>query len=94
MYAVAHALLTWYLILMGGTYSVTVGDRGRVVLPVELRERLHLETGSTLLLLDTGAGVVLTTRVQARQLLCRQLGGVSLVDQLLSERREAAAADG
>lgn len=78
---------------MSGTYAVTMGDRGRLVLPVELRTRLHLEAGAPVLLLDTADGVVLTTREQAKRLLRSQLGGASLVEQLLSERRQDAAAD-
>jgi AbrB family looped-hinge helix DNA binding protein len=81
----------WYLALMSGTYNVVMGDRGRLVVPVELRERLHLESGSPLLLLDTDDGVVLTTRDQAKTLLRRQLAGQELVAQLLRERRTAAA---
>ena len=78
---------------MSGTYAVTMGDRGRLVLPVELRTRLHLEPGSAVLLLETADGVVLATREQAKRLLRAQLGGTSLVEQLLDERRRDAAAD-
>jgi len=69
---------------------VTMGDRGRLVVPVELRERLHLEPGSPLLLLDTPDGIVLATREQAKRLVRAQLTGPSLVRQLLAERRAAA----
>lgn len=70
-----------------------MGDRGRLVIPIEVRERLHLDAGSPVLLVETDDGLVLTSREQARQLLKRQLAGKSLVAQLLQERREAAAAD-
>ncbi len=76
---------------MSGTYSVVMGDRGRLVVPAELRERLQLEAGSPLLLIDTDDGVVLATREQAKRLVRAQLGGRSLVDELLAERRAAAA---
>ncbi len=75
---------------MSGTYAVTMGDRGRLVLPAALRDRLHLEAGSAVLLVETPDGVVLTTREQARRLLQAQLQGPSLVAQLLAERRAAA----
>lgn len=78
---------------MSGTYAVTMGDRGRLVVPAELRERLHLEPGTPLLLVDTADGVVLATREQAKRLVRAQLGGPSLVAELLAERRSAAAAD-
>ena len=78
---------------MGGTFSVAMGDRGRLVVPAELRERLHLEVGSVLLLIETEQGVVMTTREQATRLLRAQLGGDSLVEQLLEDRRTAAATE-
>ncbi len=76
---------------MSGTYAVTMGDRGRLVVPLELRARLGLEPGSALLLVETPDGVVLTTREQAQRLVRAQLVGDSLVEQLLNERRAAAA---
>lgn len=70
-----------------------MGDRGRLVVPVELRERLHLKPGSALLLLDTPRGVVLATRDQVKQLLRDDLNGLDLVGELLADRRAQAAAD-
>ena len=43
---------------MSGTFSVTMGDRGRLVIPAELRERAGLREGSTLVLIETATGVV------------------------------------
>lgn len=79
--------------MMSGTYPVVMGDRGRLVVPVELRERLHLDPGVSLLLLDTPSGVVLLTREQAKTLLRDRLADVDLVGELLAERRSQAAAD-
>lgn len=70
-----------------------MGDRGRLVVPAELRERWQLQVGTPVLLVETNDGVVLTTRAAARRLLRRQLGGRSLVAELLSERRGAAAVE-
>jgi AbrB family looped-hinge helix DNA binding protein len=78
---------------MSGTYPVVLGDRGRLVLPAELRERLHLSAGDALVLLDTPRGVVLATRDQLKQLVREDLAGLDLVGDLLAERRSAAAAD-
>jgi AbrB family looped-hinge helix DNA binding protein len=76
---------------MGGIYSVVMGDRGRLVVPMELRERLDLKAGSTLLLLETPEGIVVATRDQAKRLIRHQLqGDGSVVDELLAERRQAA----
>ena len=76
---------------MDGIYPVVMGDRGRLVIPVELRERLQLKPGSPVVLLDTPAGVVLASREQLKQLVRAQLRGVDLVGELLSERRRLAA---
>jgi AbrB family looped-hinge helix DNA binding protein len=70
-----------------------MGDRGRLVIPAEVRTRLGLEAGTPLVLVESPRGVVLTTRSQAKSLLREQLRGMSLVDELLADRRAAAAAD-
>jgi len=68
-----------------------VGDRGRIVVPAEVRERQGLVEGTPLILLDTPAGLVLLTRGQLRRRVRDDLAGVDLVAELLSERRRAAA---
>lgn len=78
---------------MGGTYAVSMGDRGRLVVPAELREHLGLTAGSPLLLVETEAGIVVTTRERARELVRRQLQGGDLVAELVDERRAAASED-
>ncbi len=71
-----------------------MGDRGRLVVPAELRERLNLQPGSPLLLVETPDGIVLATRDQAKRLIRDQLGGgTSLVDELIADRRSAALAE-
>ena len=71
-------------------HSATLGDKGHLVLPQVLRERLHRERGTSLLFLETEHGVLLTTRAQAKDRLREQLQGDNLVAQLLDERRAAA----
>jgi bifunctional DNA-binding transcriptional regulator/antitoxin component of YhaV-PrlF toxin-antitoxin module len=78
---------------MSGTYPVVMGDRGRLVVPVELRERMHLSVGAPLLLVETPHGVILATRDQVKQLVRNKLQGPSLVEDLLAERRRLAAAE-
>jgi len=78
---------------MSGTYPVVMGDRGRLVVPAELPERLQLGPGAHLLLLDTPSGVVLLTREQARTLLRDRLADLDVVAELLAERRKQAAAE-
>ncbi|MGH8889360.1 MAG: AbrB/MazE/SpoVT family DNA-binding domain-containing protein [Acidothermaceae bacterium] len=76
---------------MSGTYPVVMGDRGRLVIPAELRAKLDLKAGSPLIMVETPHGVVLTTRDQLKQLVRSQLQGLDLVDELLAERRRSAA---
>lgn len=84
----------WYVDPVSGTYSVVMGDRGRLVVPAELRERMNLSSGSSLLLIETPRGILLVTRDQARKLVQESLSGHDLVAELLAERRrDAAAAD-
>lgn len=78
---------------MSGTYAVVMGDRGRVVVPAEVREQLGLVTGTPLVLVQTDEGLVLLKRDQAKAMVRRQLRGLDLVGELLAERRRAAAAE-
>lgn len=72
---------------------VTVGDKGRIVLPADVRERAGLRAGSALVLLETPGGIVLLTREQLRDRVRAELSGVDLVAGLLDDRRGAAAAE-
>lgn len=78
---------------MSGTHTVVVGDRGRLVVPAEVRERAGLVEGSTLVLLETPSGIVLMTRRQLRDRVRQELTGLDLVGELLDERRSAAATE-
>lgn len=80
----------WYDAMVSGTYTVVVGDRGRLVVPAEVRERAGLVEGTTLVLLETPSGIVLMTRGQLRDRVRDELAGLDLVGELLSERRSAA----
>ena len=80
----------WYDVPMSGTYHIMVGDRGRVVLPADLRERAGLKSGTTLTLFDSPAGMVLMTREQLLERVREDLSGLDLVGELLRERRVAA----
>jgi AbrB family looped-hinge helix DNA binding protein len=79
----------------GDTYTIALGDRGRLVLPARLRQRLNLHTGDRLIVIvdDEGGFRVVPAREQIRRLrgLYRDLApGRSLVDELIAERREEA----
>lgn len=79
------------------TREIVVGDRGRVVLPADIRSALGLKPGSRMLL-DAEDGGVLRLRPY-RSVADQGLGmladlsprGVSMVDELLEERRREAA---
>jgi AbrB family looped-hinge helix DNA binding protein len=76
--------------------SVTVAERGRLVLPAEVRERLHIRDGDRLALVVDPDG---TIRLQTGDVLARSLLGAykhlsprrRAVDELIKERRREAA---
>ncbi|WP_456787170.1 AbrB/MazE/SpoVT family DNA-binding domain-containing protein [Cellulomonas sp. P5_C5] len=76
---------------MSGTFAAVMGDRGRLVVPADLRAHLGLDEGTAVILVETAGGVVLMTRDQARRSIARQLAGADLVTQLLEDRRRDAA---
>lgn len=69
---------------------IAMGDRGRIVVPAEIRERTGLKVGTPLVLLEAAGGLVLLTRQQLRARVRGELAGVDLVDELLAERRSAS----
>jgi len=70
-----------------------MGDRGRIVIPAEVRERTGIAEGTRLVLLEAPDGLVLMTREQLRDRLRDDLGGKGLVAALLAERRQLAASE-
>lgn len=72
---------------------MTMGDRGRLVVPSALRKHLNLQTGTPLVMIETERGVVLATREQLKALVRSSLQGLDLVDELLADRRRQAVAD-
>jgi AbrB family looped-hinge helix DNA binding protein len=78
---------------VSGTHTLLVGDKGRIVLPVDVRRRAGLRTGTALVLLETSGGMVLLTREQLRDRVRAELDGADLVAGLLDDRRSAAAAE-
>ena len=75
---------------MSGTHTVVVGDRGRIVVPADVRARAGLSEGTPLVLLETPHGLVLLTRGQLRARVRAELEGLDLVGELLTERRRVA----
>lgn len=76
------------------TYTLALGDRGRLVLPAPVRRRLGVEAGDRLIAVVDEDGVRL---VPLREQIGRMAGmfrdvapGRSLVDELIAERRAEA----
>jgi AbrB family looped-hinge helix DNA binding protein len=86
-------LKSWYTHNMAHN-EITVGERGRVVLPSAVRRQLDLKPGTPMLLSteDDGSLRLRSYRAVAEQSrgLLRQLPGGSMVDDLLAERRAEA----
>ncbi len=85
----------WYIVHMSHTDSqVTIGERGRLVLPSTVRRELDLKPGTRMLLSaeEDGSLRLRPYRVVAAQNrgLLRDLPGDSMVDDLLAERRAEA----
>jgi AbrB family looped-hinge helix DNA binding protein len=70
-----------------------VGDRGRIVVPAEVRERANLREGTPLMMIESPDGLVLLTREQLKARVRRDLAGLNLVDELLADRRAQAEAE-
>ncbi|MFT4189664.1 MAG: AbrB/MazE/SpoVT family DNA-binding domain-containing protein [Aeromicrobium sp.] len=78
--------------------TVTVGRQGRIVIPAEMRDALGLEAGEELSVSLDGTALVLQRQRDVAESLVGYLGdyatdGRSLVDELIAERRAAAAGD-
>ncbi len=78
---------------MNGTYQVVMGDRGRLVIPAELRQRAGLLEGTPVVLVETTGGVVLLGRDQLKTMVRADLSGLDLVGELLADRRAEAITD-
>ena len=74
--------------------EVTVGPQGRLVVPAALRRRLGIETGDVLIASAQQDRLVLEPRdailSRVRQRLAVVPADVSMVDELIAERREEA----
>ncbi len=77
--------------------TVVMGKQGRIVIPSSMREALSLEPGDQLHISTVGS----VLRVQAQRDAVEEVHGMlsrmaperSLVDELIAERRRAAAAE-
>ncbi len=70
-----------------------MGDRGRLVIPAEVRKRSGLQEGEVLVLLEAPGGLVLVRRRELRDRVRADLDGADLVGELLADRRAQAAVE-
>jgi len=78
----------------GATHPITIGDRGRLVVPAEVRERHGWEPGTSLVAIDTDAGLLVMSVVDGLHWLRGRLEGRDLVAELRDERRAGIDRDG
>ncbi len=80
---------------MSDTSVVSVGPKGRVVIPAEIRRELGIGEGSQLVAMIEGQAVVLVPRAAVKTRLRSIFAdvGTSLRDELMADRRRAAAAE-
>ena len=81
----------WYYDDMSGSHVTVMGDRGRLVVPSELRARAGLLPGTPVTLIESADGIVLLTREQLKRMVRRDLAGVDLVAELIADRRRESA---
>jgi len=70
-----------------------MGDRGRLVIPAELRAQAGLPVGTPVVLIAAPGGVLLVSREQLKSLVREDLAGLDLVRELLADRRRQAAVE-
>jgi AbrB family looped-hinge helix DNA binding protein len=80
--------------------TIRVSQGGRVVIPADLRELLHIEQGDELIMEARDGSLVITSKAerirQVRdeiQAQLPQLKGISLADEVIAERRAEAEQD-
>ena len=74
-------------------HPIALGDRGRLVIPVDVRERHGWETGTPLVSIDTDAGLLVMSAKEGLAWLRSRLQGRDLVAELLAERAAEVAAE-
>jgi AbrB family looped-hinge helix DNA binding protein len=80
---------------MSVTQVVSVGPKGRVVIPAEIRRELDIREGSELVAMVEGEAVVLVPRSAIKSRLRSIFAGVeaSMREELIGERRADASRD-
>ena len=74
-------------------HPIALGDRGRLVIPIDVRERHGWETGTPLVSIDTDAGLLVMSAKEGLAWLRSRILGRDLVAELLAERVAEVAAE-
>ena len=84
----------WYAcVVTATTHATALGDRGRFVIPIEVRERHGWQAGTPLVAIDTDAGVLVMSADESLAWLRARVDGRDLVAELLDERRAEVKRD-
>lgn len=75
------------------SHPVTIGEKGRLVLPIDVRSRHGWEAGSQLVAIDTELGMLLVSVEDGLRWLRARWEGRDLVAELLGERRREVDAE-
>lgn len=70
-----------------------MGDRGRLVVPLALRDKMGWEPGAKIHFLETDDGIEVMDQDALLAYVQAQYAGLDLVTELLTERRAEAAKD-
>ena len=73
--------------------ALTLGDKGRLVIPIDVRERHGWETGTPLVSIDTDAGLLVMSADEGLAWLRSRYAGRDLVAELLADRRAEVEAE-
>ena len=77
-----------------GALMTTMGNKGRVVIPWEVRRQRGWEPGTALVLFETPTGITMMSAEEALTAFRRSVAGTdSPVDELIADRRREAAED-
>ena len=80
-----------------GARVIPVSDNGRMNLPADIRRRLGIKGRGQVIVEETPDGLRLTSHAERiariREIMKPYLGGPSMVEELIRERREEAAKD-
>ena len=76
---------------MTTTFHAEMGDRGRIVVPIALREANGWRKGTPLLFVKKANETVIMSREEAKALVRAQMAGKPLLESLFEDRRQQAA---